>query len=68
MTQGHLLSRSNMVSPATKSGLLILFVAEKAALADDLRYLRWHHFIPALIAARDALEHVTRKDRQIFRD
>src|SRR6266404_9952000 len=49
-----------------QSGLL-LRVAEKATLADDLCYLRWHHFIPALVPARDALEHVTRKDRQIFR-
>src|SRR6266566_3422561 len=50
-----------------KIRLLLLFVAEKATLADDLRHLWWHHFIPALVAAGDALEHVTRKDRQIFR-
>src|SRR6266403_3470429 len=47
--------------------LLLLRVAEKATLADDLCHLRWHHFIPALVPAGDALEHVTRKDRQIFR-
>ena len=39
------------------------FVAEKTTLADDLRYLRWHDFIPVLVPAGDALEHVTRKDR-----
>src|SRR5436853_7082006 len=47
--------------------LLLLGVAEKTALSNDRGYLRWHHFIPALVPARDALEHVTRKDRQIFR-
>src|SRR5438067_13466830 len=47
--------------------LLFLGVAEKTALSDDRSYLRWHHFVPALVPARDALEHVTRKDRQIFR-
>src|SRR5207249_2295500 len=47
--------------------LLLSFVAEKATLADEFRHLRWHHFVPALVAAGDALEHVTRKDRQIFR-
>ena len=47
--------------------LLLLFVAEKAALADHLRYLRWDHFLPALVPAGDALEHVPGKDRQIFR-
>src|SRR5438552_17886530 len=47
--------------------LLLLGVAEKTALSDDRSHLRWHHFIPALVPARDALEHVTRKDRQIFR-
>src|SRR5438477_8120171 len=52
---------------ASKIRLLRFFVAEKATLADDLRHLGWHHFIPALVAAGDALEHVTRKDRQIFR-
>src|SRR6266478_6010848 len=52
---------------ATKIRLLLLFVAEKATLPDHLRHLGWHHFIPALVAAGDALEHVTRKDRQIFR-
>src|SRR5438105_15199608 len=46
---------------------LPFFVAEEAALADDLRHLRWHHFIPALVPAGDALEHVPGKDRQIFR-
>ena len=45
----------------------LLCVTEKAALSDDPSYLRWHHFIPALVPAGDALEHVTRKDRQIFR-
>src|SRR6266567_2771278 len=52
---------------ATKIRLLLFCVAEKAALADHLRHLGWHHLIPALVAAGDALEHVTRKDRQIFR-
>src|SRR6266487_6037752 len=52
---------------ATKIRLLLFFVAEKATLPDHLRHLRWHHFIPALVAAGDAFEHVTRKDRQIFR-
>src|SRR5437762_2956343 len=47
--------------------LLLLCVAEKATLADQLRHLGRHHFIPALVPARDAFEHVTRKDRQIFR-
>src|SRR5713101_4874014 len=47
--------------------LLLLRVAKKATLSNDRSYLRWHHFIPALVPARDALEHVTRKDRQIFR-
>src|SRR5213595_40616 len=47
--------------------LLLLRVAEKTALSNDRSYLGWHHFIPALVPARDALEHVTRKDRQIFR-
>src|SRR5437870_2016780 len=42
-------------------------VAEKATLADDLGHLRWHHLIPGLVAAGDALEHVPRKNRQIFR-
>src|SRR5438132_1908241 len=46
---------------------LLLRIAEKTALSDDRSHLRWHHFIPALVPARDALEHVTRKDRQIFR-
>src|SRR5436853_6474825 len=56
-------------SPVTgHSWALLLFcIAEKATLADDLGHLRWDHFIPALVAAGDALEHVTRKDRQIFR-
>ena len=44
----------------------MFLVAEKATLADDLGHLRWHHLVPALVAAGDALEHVTRKDRQIF--
>src|SRR5438876_12191130 len=47
--------------------LLLLGVAEKTALSNNRSYLRWHHFVPALVPARDALEHVTRKDRQIFR-
>src|SRR5260370_30692169 len=51
----------------TKSGLLILFLEKKPPLANDPRHLGWHHFIPALVAAGDALEDVTRKDRQIFR-
>src|SRR4030095_10049923 len=50
-----------------KIRLLPFCVAEKGTLANDLRHLGWHHFIPALVAAGDALEHVTRKDRQIFR-
>src|SRR5438046_8793227 len=50
---------------ATKIRLLLFFVAEKTTLTDDLRHLRWHHFIPGLIAAGDALEHITRKARQI---
>src|SRR5213080_557881 len=56
-------------SPVTgHSWALLLFcIAEKATLADHLRHLRWHHFIPALVATGDALEHVTRKDRQVFR-
>src|SRR6266481_2243181 len=52
---------------ATKIRSLLLFVAKKATLADHLCHLGWHHFIPALVAAGDALEDVTRKDRQIFR-
>jgi hypothetical protein len=53
---------------ASDQNQLRLFrVAEKATLADDLRHLGWHHFIPALVAAGDALELVTRKVRQIFR-
>jgi hypothetical protein len=53
---------------ASDQNQLRLFrVAEKATLADDLRHLGWHHFIPAFVAAGDALEHVTRKNRQIFR-
>src|SRR6266446_1457125 len=47
--------------------LLLLGVAEKTALSNDRSYLRWHHFVPDLVAGGDALEHVTRKDRQIFR-
>src|SRR5437870_11896637 len=47
--------------------LLLLGVAEKTALSNDRSYLRWHHFIPALVPGGDALEHVRRKDRQIFR-
>jgi hypothetical protein len=42
-----------------RSWLLLLFVAKKATLADDLRHLRWHHLFPALVPAGDALEHVT---------
>src|SRR3977135_2448697 len=57
---------SARASRPTKTRLLFLFVIEKTTLADDLRHLRWHHFIPALVAAGDALEHITRKDRQIF--
>src|SRR6266478_5210561 len=58
--------------PASKNNrrimrLLLLCVAEKTALSDDRSYLRWHHFVPALVPARDALEHVAGKDRQIFR-
>src|SRR6267143_5969864 len=51
----------------TGLALLLLFVAEKAALADELRHLRWYHFIPAFVPTGDALEHVPGKDRQIFR-
>src|SRR6266699_2837244 len=51
----------------TKIRLPLFCVAEKATLADHLCHLGWHHFIPALVAAGDALEHITRKDRQIFR-
>src|ERR1700730_7170250 len=57
---------SARASRPTKTRLLFLLVTEKTTLADDLRHLRWHHFIPALVAAGDALEHVTGKDRQIF--
>src|SRR5207248_8386677 len=61
------LRRPPLQQRATKIRLLLFFVAEKAPLPDHLRHLGWHHFIPALVAAGDALEHVTRKDRQIFR-
>ena len=47
--------------------LLLFCIAEKATLADDLRHLHRHHFIPALVATGDALERVTGKDRQVFR-
>src|SRR5438045_9414920 len=57
----------NVLLLGTRGRLLLFRVAEKATLADYLGHLRGHHFIPALIAAGDALEHVTRKDRQIFR-
>src|SRR5215217_5387392 len=51
----------------SKRKLLLLSISEKAALADKVGHLRWHHFIPALIPAGDALKDVAGKDRQIFR-
>src|SRR6266566_8551358 len=57
----------NVLLLGTRGRLLLFRVAEKATLADYLGHLRGHHFIPALVAAGDALEHVARKDRQIFR-
>src|SRR5882757_5125145 len=47
--------------------LRLLFVVEETTLADDLSHLGRDHFIPALVPAGDPLEHVPRKDRQIFR-
>src|SRR5215472_7454285 len=47
-------------------GCLLLLVAEKTAAADDLGNLRRNHLFPGFVTAADSLEHIARKDLQIF--
>jgi hypothetical protein len=51
---------------APQTNRLLLLVAEETPAADDFGNLRWDHGVPAFVAAGDAFEDVSRKDRQIF--